>query len=51
MGTNNGGADDLGRCEYAIRMIEECKLGWQDFWVPGVYGSKAVERKGGALKG
>ena len=32
-------------------MIDECKLGWQDFFVPGAWGPRAVERKGGALKG
>jgi len=33
-GSNNAGADDLGRCEYGLAMVEECKLGWQDFFVP-----------------
>jgi len=33
-GTNNGGADDLGRMEYAIAMIEECGLGSGDMWMP-----------------
>ena len=50
-GTNNGGPDDLGRCEYGLRMVGECKLVWQDFFVPGAWGAKAVERKGGALGG
>ncbi len=49
-GTNNGGADDLGRSEYGLRMVEECGLVWQDFFVPGAWGPKAVERKGGALR-
>ena len=49
-GSNNAGAADLGRCEYGLRMVEECKLGWQDFFVPGASGSKAIDRKGGALK-
>jgi histidinol phosphatase-like PHP family hydrolase len=49
-GSNNSGAADLRRCEWGIRMIEECNLGWQDFFVPGEQ-PKAVERKGGALKG
>ena len=48
-GSNNTGPQDLGRCEYGIQMVNECKLVWQDFFVPG-YGPKAVERKGGALK-
>ncbi len=50
-GSNNGGADDLGRCEYGIKMVDECKLGWPDFWVPGAFGPKAVDRKGAILKG
>jgi hypothetical protein len=33
MGTNNSDAN-IGRCEYAIAMIKECKLGWRDFFVP-----------------
>ncbi len=49
-GTNNGGAGDLGRSEYGLRMVAECGLGWQDFFVPGAWGPKAVERKGDALR-
>jgi hypothetical protein len=49
-GTNNTGPDDLGRCEYGLRMVNECKLGWRDFFVPGAWGPRAVERKGGALR-
>jgi len=48
-GSNNAGADDLGRSEYGLRMIEECQLVWQDFFVP-LAGPKAVERKGGMLR-
>ena len=44
-GTNNGGAEDLGRMEYCLEMIEKLDLQWQNFWVPGVYGEKAVLRK------
>lgn len=33
-GSNNNGPADLGRCEYGLRMIEECNLRWQDFYVP-----------------
>jgi histidinol phosphatase-like PHP family hydrolase len=47
-GTNNAGSGDLGRCEYGLRMVEECKLVWQDFFVP-LAGPKAIERKGEAL--
>jgi hypothetical protein len=48
-GTNNTGPDDLGRSEYGLRMIDECKLGWQDFFVPGAWWPKAVDRKGHLL--
>ncbi len=34
-GTNNGGADDFGRLDYAIEMIGECGLTPQDMWMPG----------------
>ena len=50
-GTNNTGAGDLGRCEYGLQMVEECKLTGADFFVPLAVGStKAVERKGDILK-
>jgi hypothetical protein len=50
-GTNNTGPDDLGRCEYALRMVEECKLTAADFFVPLAVGStKAIDRKGDILK-
>ena len=48
-GTNNAGPRDLSRCEYGIRMIQECKLAATDFFVPGDK-PKAVERKGEVLK-
>lgn len=48
-GSNDTGPADLRRCEYGIQMTEECKLGWQDFFVP-LSGPKAIERKGSALK-
>jgi hypothetical protein len=50
-GTNNAGANDLGRCEYAIRMIEECRLAAQDFWTPLATGTtRSIDRKGDILK-
>lgn len=49
MGSNNSAAADLRRCDHGIQMIEECKLGWQDFFVPGEQ-PKAIDRKGGALR-
>jgi 3-keto-disaccharide hydrolase len=33
-GTNNGGAEDLGRMDYAISMIQECGLSVDDMWIP-----------------
>ena len=48
-GTNNTSAADLGRCEYGLSMVRECRLAWQDFFVPGAWWPKAVERKGEAL--
>ena len=50
-GTNNTGPSDLLRCEYGLQMVEECKLVWQDFFVPGAWSPKAVDRKPEALKG
>jgi hypothetical protein len=50
LGTNNTGADDLRRSEYGLNMIEECRLGWQDFFVPGAWWPKASERKADALR-
>jgi hypothetical protein len=50
LGTNNAGADDLRRSEYGLRMVEECHLGWQDFFVPGAWWPKASERKADALR-
>ena len=49
-GTNNTGPNDLGRSEYGLKMIDECKLVWQDFFVPGAWWPKATDRKGALLK-
>jgi hypothetical protein len=50
-GTNNAGANDLGRSEYGLKMIDECGLAWQNFWVPGAWWPRAIEReKAAALK-
>jgi hypothetical protein len=48
-GTNNGSARDLGRCEYGLQIVKECKLVWQDFFVP-LKAPRAIDRKPGALK-
>ena len=50
LGTNNTGPDDLGRSQYGLKIIDECKLGWQDFFVPGAWWPKATERRGDLLK-
>jgi len=39
------GSQGVGRCEYGFQMIEACKLGWNDLWVPGAVGTKAIDRK------
>jgi histidinol phosphatase-like PHP family hydrolase len=49
-GTNNTNANDLLRSEYGLQMVKECRLQSQDFFIPGLWGSKAVERKPEALK-
>ncbi len=49
-GTNNTGPGDLGRSEYGLKMIDECGLKWQDFFVPGAWWPRAVDRRGDLLK-
>jgi hypothetical protein len=49
-GTNNSGPADLRRSEYGIRMVQDLKLTWQDFFVPEAWWPKAIERKGSALR-
>lgn len=43
-GTNNSGRE-LGRLEYAVEMVKECGLQWQDIFVPKPDGQKAVQRR------
>lgn len=43
-GTANTTASDLTRCEYGLRMVETCKLDWHDFFAPGSWWPRAVER-------
>lgn len=45
-GTNNGGRDDLGKLDYGARMVGECGLQWQDFWIPGAGGKVSRARAG-----
>ena len=44
-GSNNAGSADLQRCEYGVEMTKKFKLAWQDIWVPGAFGPKAIDRK------
>jgi hypothetical protein len=44
-GTNPSKPSELGRSEYGIQLVEECKLQWQDFFVPGAWWPKAIDRK------
>jgi hypothetical protein len=49
-GSNNAGA----RRTWAAanpEVLQECKLGWQDFFVPGAWTTRAVDRKGTVLQG
>ncbi len=51
-GTNNVVSEGLPlrRSDYALRMIDECALVPQDFWVPGAYWPRALERKPDVLR-
>ena len=44
-GTANETAADLKRCEYGLQMVEACKLDWHNFFAPGAWWPKAVERR------
>ncbi len=44
-GTANSSGADLKRCEYGLRMVEACKLDWNNFYTPGSWWPKAVERR------
>lgn len=45
LGTNNPDRELLPH-NYALRMIRECGLGWQDMWMPRPDGEKPVQRRG-----
>jgi len=45
LGTNNPGRELLPH-NYALRVIRECGLGWQDMWMPRPDGEKPVQRRG-----
>ena len=44
-GTGNKNAAGLKRCEYGLQMVEACQLDWHNFYVPGAWWPKAVERR------
>jgi histidinol phosphatase-like PHP family hydrolase len=44
-GTGNKGSSDLRRCEYGLEMTESCKLDWKNFYTPGSWYPKAVDRR------
>jgi hypothetical protein len=43
-GTNNSDPN-LGRMEYALAMVKQCRLAWQDIFVPKPEGQKAAQRR------
>jgi histidinol phosphatase-like PHP family hydrolase len=45
IGTNNAGSD-LGRIEYALQMVRECGLTWQNMWMPKPDGQKPIQTRG-----
>lgn len=45
LGTNNGDRD-LGRLEYALKVVKDCGLTWQDMWMPKPDGQKPVQVRG-----
>ena len=44
-GTANETAAELKRCEYGLQMVEVCKLDWHNFFAPGAWWPKAVDRR------
>jgi histidinol phosphatase-like PHP family hydrolase len=44
-GTNNEGRE-LGRLEYCLKMVKECGLTWEDFFVPRPDGQKPIQKRG-----
>jgi histidinol phosphatase-like PHP family hydrolase len=43
-GTNNVDAN-LGRMEYALAMVKQCGITWQDVFIPKPEGKKAAQRE------
>ncbi len=44
-GTANATAAELKRCEYGLQIVEACKLDWHNFFTPGGWWPKAVDRR------
>jgi histidinol phosphatase-like PHP family hydrolase len=44
-GTANATAAELKRCEFGLQAVEDCKLDWRNFFAPGSWWPKAVERR------
>jgi hypothetical protein len=44
-GTANANAAELQRCEYGLQTVIQCKLDWQNFFIPGGWWHKAVSRR------
>ena len=45
LGTNNVDRD-LARLEYALQMVQDCRLTWKDMWMPKPDGQKPIQIKG-----
>jgi hypothetical protein len=44
-GTGNQTAAELQRCEFGLHMVQACQLDWRNFYAPGSWWPKAVERR------
>jgi hypothetical protein len=44
-GTGNRTMAELKRCEFGLEMVEACKLDWRNFYAPGSWWPKAVDRR------
>ncbi|HEX4164646.1 MAG TPA: family 16 glycoside hydrolase [Bryobacteraceae bacterium] len=44
-GTGNRTVAELKRCEYGLEMVAACQLDWHNFFAPGAWWPKAVDRR------
>ncbi len=44
-GSANATAAEWKRCEFGLQVVEDCKLDWRNFFAPGSWWPKAVERR------